>query len=601
MGRSGASGWTTGVLTLLAAVFADLEPVRADVGADECYSVYRVEKRLDLSVNFGLSLERRHVSSTVDVHVRELPPRRPTGETAEDESDDRPRSFLFQLRSAVARSEGVTEDLSRRYAPPFVVRASRANGAALELLTTHADETVTKEYRALFDLFQYSPEGGRHRYTDGNGLYVASMEKEGREGERLSKVNEGYVRGASAGRADTPDVVYARTRMWPSSDQEDCFYRRATVRERTESVLSGVSMVESVGEVEIALAPERSLPASDVFFDLTDELSGWPAPPAEPAIDAEQASERLPYLLTELAALAGQDERFIALLLAERATWPYLADHLVRGGISDELGRELFWALDRIDSPASVSALTRLAVAGLDPPQGSRAVLALGSTSAPLDAEGLTRLKRYADSVASEVDADEEALIFVRMLGAMADRRLVRDPAGSADLRDFLYARSGTASEAMNAALMSAVGNLRESIDERGERILMQGLSDASGTVRRAAARAFSRIPLPAGRGAEIVGALRAEPGRQVAEALVAALGRAGPDDGAARRELVTLAADERFADAALASLVKADFELDAFEIDRLEAMLRVEREAANATRLAALILKNRRRVAGER
>ena len=558
-----------------------------------CYSAYKLTQNLDLSVNFGLSLQQRNNYAESEIHVRELAiPDKTKHHYQKISSSDSVKSYLFLTRSYLGGSKESAENHEVSQGSIFVAYVDAVTGSLLDHVSSSEDSEIVRKNLAHFDLFQYSHNGGLYQYRNGNGWYQGRITRTLDSSGLVVKENIGYKQ---TGNGNTPaiEIVNSRVELELSEDSTACFYQSATGNEQFESVVSSVSMVEGSSEYTVELVPESRLPATHFFFELSDDVSSWPGVTVEKRISQAEAFDKLEYSFTYLSGLLAQDAQFKEALLRESDTWPYLASYILDNGISDELSKKLFWALDSIDSKASVKALSRLVSAPLQRLDHFRAVMALSSTSAPFDDESLELLKGRMSQISTGETINQDNLPFVRMLGAMADRRQTTDPVRSAEIRDYLYAQSGVSSELVNAALISSIGNLGSSIDSRGETILLDALNATEQSVRLSAASAFRRLPYREANTSVLVDAINSGTGLEAKKLLIDAVGNASKDNTALKNTLIALLSDDQLASVSLKSLVNVGFDLNGDDIASLKSRLRVESSVESQKNLARLILSN--------
>ncbi len=569
----------------------------ASTANNDCYSAYAMEQSIDLSINFGLAMERRKTNVASTIHVRKIMLSSSTIQQYEKLSTGDVHAYLFLLEPVSMNSNGISLDSAGRYDHPFLSIVDSDNGKLIDLLSSSVDQKVIKEYLAFYDLFQYSESEGEYTYRNGNGSYQATIEKGRKSNSAMSilKSNDGYV-SLDESAAPNIDILSSGWTLSIDSQSQDCFYTSAVGSESFESELSGLSMIAGSTTVNLASTPSLRLTPSHFFHTLTDDLTLWPRHAPTKSTSLTEAMIELPFAVTKLSAFIDNDKKFLEALAQEQALWPYLFDYIAQHGITDELSKQLFWGLDRIDTKASVHALTKLAAGELNRRDHFRAVVALSSTSAPLNEAGIDLLKGRFTTNLVNLDPTSDALIMPRMMGAVAHRRLQTDPSSAADIREFLYTQVGTSTDTGNSAVISAIGNLKDGIDSTGEQILLEQLAVGSVSVRHSAASAFNRIPFNVENSAKLLDQTRIETNRMVQVELIKNLGRAPADDVEVKNTLIELSGHAHLSEAALGALQRLDPRLEPNDIEVLSTTLSQTDVIATQKILATLILKNRKR-----
>ena len=556
-----------------------------------CYSAYNLQQFLNLSVHFGQEIENQKIKVDTNIHIREIPISKKNLPVTE--GSDGParniRGYVFLVRPNASSVNGVSMDMAQRYDHPFLVLMDTDSGELIDLKSTNTNRDVLNEYLSFFDIFQYSDKAGKYQYRNGNGVYQAQINLSKENPEQISKENTGYVKVLEKNK---PLVLSSLLSITLDKTRSECFYKDSKGVEVFNQTLAADAYVNGKATLTTKSDVKRSLPSSHFFYTLSDNLESWPSFKKPETITKKEAFTRLPFLMTKLSSLTSDKTKFVEALLLERTAWPYLSDYILENGISNETSMKLFWALDRINSTDSVSALASLATSPLEGRELFRAALALGSTSAPFDQEGMTKLQNHMLNFPDPGTDATEHLAFIRMLGAMADERVETAPSQSDELKYFLYSQTNVHDESVNAAVIDAIGNLGETIDPEGKNILLDGLSKDSSKVRLSAASAFKRIPYDTEYTNQFINQLASEKDLQIKNEIVEVLGQTNKSDLAAKDQLLSLLEDPKLSNKSLESLKNINYKYRVEDINLLESKLSQETNKANQRLLASLILK---------
>lgn len=589
----------TGMLSLQM-VAAQASEQRLSNTNTSCYSSYHFTQKMDLSVNFGSSIQQQKTQVDMDIHVREIAVSDNTRSQFRNESrPDDIRSFVMLVNSNLSKVNGVEVDMSERFRHPFLVFLDNDSGKLLDLKSTVEDLEIRQQYLSFFDLFQYSEHSGEYRYRNSNGWYQAKISQTAKNPARLIRENTGYLE-TDEDNNRTQQLKQSILSITMDDTQSECFYRKAEGEEAFNRVLTAKAFVKGDARITIEADLTRTLPAQHFFYTLTDELTTWPVfdNMQTVSITQEQAFSKLPILLTELSSLILDRSQFIQAMLADREVWPFLSNYILTHSLSDELSVKLFWSLDRIDTTESVNALAKLVTSPLSDRDLFRAMMALGSTSASFDQASVELLKNHMATISSTGFTRSDDITFIRMLGAMVDNRNTTDPHQSNELKHFLYDQAGAYDETVNAAVIDAIGNLKGSIDVEGEEILLQGLSEESDNIRLAAISAFKRVPYKAENSYVFIDQLNNENNINIKSRLIEVMGRTNNSDYEVKQQLLSLvnnSTSPKLKNKSLGSLKKINYAFEDNDIQILESELRQETDKASQRLLAALILKHRR------
>lgn len=593
------------ILMLVTLILSVLPVISLALGAETsnkefCYSAYHLQQQLDMSVNFGQTVQQQKTRVDVDIHVREIPASSRDLSLVYDKGDSgrNIRSFVVLVSPNTSKVNGVEMDMSQRYRHPFLVLVDGDSGELIDLKSTVQEQVIINEYLSFFDLFQYSESNGEYHYRNGNGRYQARINNSENDPGQLTKRNVGYLKTDDEN-SNELQLLESYLSITLAESESECFYQKGHGVEVFKTTLSTKAFVDGDAKIAIESDLKRALPSTHFFYTLTDDLATWPGFNVVETITSEHAFARLSILMEQLSSLTQDDSQFLKAMLLEKATWPYLAEYILENGVSNELSLELFWGLDKIDTSESVNSLAVLATSPLSDRDLFRAVMALGSTSASFDQDSIVLLQNHMANFTSPEFAQPEKLTFIRMLGAMASRRSTTDPLQSSELRSFLYSQVGGYDESVNAAVIDAIGNLKDSIDIEGEDILLRELSADSEKVRLSSVSAFKRVPYKSEHSDVFIDQLANESNLEIKNSIVEVLGRTDNTDLKVKHQLLILldnSDNAKLKNKSLASLKKVDYVFQSDDIHLLESRLRKETDRANQRLLASLILKHRRK-----
>lgn len=559
-------------------------------GNNLCSSTYNIQQDLSLTMNFGAKIQQQQIKVDLNLHVRELAVSQEQTEYYRAHNIDRVRFFLFLAKPNSHRANGVVMDNDHRYQHPFIVVSDASNGALISLKTTENDAAAINEYESFYDLFQYSNHQGEYTYKNGNGRYLANIDAQ--QTGHLIKTNLGYAdEGNNAPMVNIEDHFL---NILLDQKGKECFYQKSHGEERFKTVISPNATIAGDASISVIAAPSHALPATHIFYSLTDELNEWPSYKKATVISREEALSKIPNFLTSLTASLNDNDQFVITMLQHKELWNYLAEHIQSDALANELSLKLFWALNRINSTDSVHALVNLTTSELSNRDQFRSVLALSSTSASFDQNSIALLTDQLSAFGQNENIDDIELMYIRLLGAMASRRHIKDPMQSTEIKQFLYANANSFNPNGNAAVISAIGNLKESIDSEGESILLRSLSDNSEQIRVSASSAFNRVPYKPEHGEQLINQLGNERSHTVRKNLITVLGKASKTETSVKQTLISELNNPLLDQTALASLKKVGFVLANEDIKVLEDKLRNESNIVNQRLLASLILKHR-------
>lgn len=578
---------------LMAALSANAEVKTDFVSANAlCYSAYHLEQDLELQVNFGGSVEQQKTKIDVDLHVREVLINKNRYSNITESTSDKEilRSYVFLVSPNSSKTNGVVMDMKQRYLHPFVVVVDGHSGKLIDIKSTEDDEKVLSEYRSFYDIFQYSNQAGEYRYINANGRYQAVIQS---EGDSLIKRNLGYIDNDNKSNLKIEESYLEIT---ADKSLHECFYKKSKGKEKFKSVLSAKAFVKGESLFTVMADANRALPTSHYFYSLASDSSTWPGfEKAADMLSPDEALAKMPAFMKKLSLAIEDEDLFIKMLMLEKQLWQYLPENIMEYGLSDDVSKKLFWALDRIDTKESVSALAKLTTSPLSARDHYRAVLALTSTNAAFDQNSVDILISHLSNFRNPEYAQPENLTFVRLLGAMASQRNATDPQHSAEIRDFLYSQVGSFDDNTNAAVIDAIGNLKGSINVDGESILSNQLSYGSDAERLSAASAFKRIPFNADNNVVMVERLAVESNYEIKNVLIGVLGKSNKSDNQVKQKLINVLDDKKLKQTALKSMKQISYDYQSEEIRVLEESLRNENNSVNQRLLASMIMKHRR------
>lgn len=557
-----------------------------------CYSAYHLQQNLNLLVNFGDNIEQQKTKMDINLHVREIPitdnkylQKKLTNE------DKNLRSYVFLINPNSSKTNGIKMDIKSRYQHPFIVVVDGVSGELLNIHSTVDNADILNEYRSFYDIFQYSETVGKYRYQNANGWYQAAIED---NGEYLVKQNLGYLENNHNGTNLHIEKSYLT--ITRNKTENNCFYHKAKGEENFKSVLSLKAFVDGNTSFTVNADTNRALPASHYFYSLSSDLLTWPRlEDKTPVLSLTEAKQKTLVLMQHLSLTLEDDDLFLKTLKQEKNLWQYLSENIIEHGLSDELSKKLFWALDRIDTKESVSTLAKLVTSPLTARDHYRAVLALGSTNAAFDQNSVARLTNHLSHFINPEYSAPKNLTFVRMLGAMASQRNVTDPQHSADIRDFLYSQVGSFDNHVNAAVIDAIGNLKGAINAEGETILSNQLQHGSNTERLSAASAFKRIPFNADNNDVLLEQLTLENHHETKKVILDVLGKSSKSNNQIKQTLISVLGNNKLKQNALKSMKNIGYDYQRGDIKVLEENLRDEKNSVNQRLLATMILKHRR------
>ncbi len=589
-------------LNRLGVVILGSLPVAIQAGSPDqnhnasCYTAYHLQQQLDLTMNFGSITQQQKTDVDIDFHIREIAVADSTLSLLKNRGATKNvRSYVGLLLPNESKVNGAFVDISQRYSHPFLVLVDDDTGELIDLKSTTQERDILKEYLSFYDLFQYSEQPGEYQYKNGNGRYQAQITTAVDKPGVVSRKNRGYL--ATSGK-NQPQVVESDYSFSVSDSSSECFYQKGRGTEAFSTVLAAKSIIDGDASITIEADSKRALSPDHYFFRLGHNLEFWPTVSEAEPLTSEEAFAKLPFLMATLSSLTEDKSQFVSVMLENEALWPHLAEYILENGISNEVSLKLFGALNRIDTTASVNALALLATSPLSERELFRAVMALGSTTSSFKQDELEQLNSHFMDAIIRDESQTEDFTFIRMYGAMAQKRDSNDPLQRMEMRSFLYAQSGNYSDAGNAAVMDAIGNLRESVDREGEDLLLRGLKEEATVVRHSAASAFKRIPYKAEYSRVFIDQLANERNTKVIQTIIEVLGNSENSDLEVKHQLLSVlnrSNNNKLKNRSLGSLVKINYSFQQEEVELLETNLRKESNNANQRLFASLILKHRR------
>ncbi len=564
---------------------------------ERCYSIYHLEQRLKLRVNLGEAIQNQNISMDMDIHVRELAstkePISRNGGKAKGLSLKEIRVFTMLIKPNFSKVNGVELELAQRYAHPFLIYANAKTGELIDLKSTVNDQSIINEYLSFFDLFQYAKRSGSYRYRNGNGFYKAEIQNLNSAGKELTKVNTGYIN-----EDNKLKIRKSHLSIVTDENQSNCFYQSSQGVESFKTILSKQAFVEGDATVKIVADKNRRLKKGHFFFTLNDHLDSWPGFEKVKKISQQQAFIKIPFLMTKLSALIENKPEFLSAMRSEKSTWPFLVDYMLVNNIDEELSYKIFWALDRINTTESVSALAKISISTLPKELLYRAILAFSSTTAPLDSESFEMIKSHIEAMSELEFNSQESLLLVRVLGALAKRQSEHSPIQSNQIREFLYSQVDSPIDIFAASVIEAIGNLKDGIDEDGVDILINGLDTDSKVINQSALQALIKIPYNSDYTELYVSKLTSARHPAMKGSIIDLLGNSPKTDSIVKIQLLSIVSkstDLIYRKKSLNSLRKIGYNFQVDDVDLLKSQLRRESDKTNQKLLAALILKSRR------
>jgi len=572
---------------LLATVNQSL--VAKSTNKEYCYSTYHLEQQLKLNVNFAEVIEKQNVTMDMNIHVREI-----STSKLFSNANSEIRSFILLIKPNHSKVNGVAMEMSERYKHPFLVYVNADTGEIVDLKSTVDEQSVINEYLSFFDLFQYTTKSGYYQYRNGNGYYKVAIQNLNNTDGKVTKKNSGYVQSNSK-----VEVKNSQQSIVLGDSQDECFYHSSEIVESSKTTLSRQASIVGDASATVVLDNSHALSGDHFFFKLTEQLDLWPNFKFEEKINLEQALIKITELMESLIAITENKSEFLSVMKADQAVWPFIADYMRDNDLDEELSHKIFWALDKINTTKSVSALARISVSSLRKQLSYRAIIALSSTSAPLDSESFELVTSYVGGLSQTEFNSPESLLLVRVLGSLARRQSINFPVQSNEIMQFLYSQINHASGEFAASVMDAIGNLKDNIDSDGVDILMNGLNADSEIVKYAALQALAKVPYDADYSKRYVAQLESESYSKTKSGIIELLGNSPKTDSIVKNQLLSTMAksnDLIHRKKALRSLRKIDYNFQVDELDLLQSQLRLEPDKTNQKLLAGLILKARRR-----
>ncbi len=560
-----------------------------------CYSPYLLSQDVDLSLKFGEAVQKQKVSIKFELHIREVSISNSVSYKKKNSGIETKelRAFIFLVKADQGKVDNQQTAINAtRYKHPFLVVIDARTGELLDLKSSTENKQLLKEYRSFYDYFQYTKDSGTYRYVNENGLYQATIHVQKPKFEKqktvvLHKVNKGYVKGNN-----TLVIKDSLLEITIDETADNCFYSKATGKEHIINTFTPKTTITSQLKLLIKLDEKRKLPITDTFFTLGTNIDQWPSmDKVAIKLSLKEALKQLPGYISKLTAQVLNDKNFLDVLRSKSELWPFLAEYIREKGIDNATSRQLFWALDRIDSTASVATIVGLATSPLDERELFRAAVALGSTTAPLDNESMEKIQKHLLTADELQDKPTSYLAFVRMLGAVADGRQISAPLQNIKIKDFIYSQVNMHDDDVEAAIYDAIGNLGSSIDNKGRELLFNGFNEPSEKIKLAAVSAFKRIPYEKKYSSKFIQQFDQESNPQVKNTIIEIFSNTQRTDLVVKKHLMMSLNDQRYSKAALTSLKAINYNLAGNEIRKLENNLQRETNPSKQKLLAHLIL----------
>jgi len=564
-------------------------------GADNlCYSTYNVQQKIQHSMRMGVDSKNQVTVMDLDIHVREIKNIESNALVNLDHAQ--PAKDIISYVGLIIPNKitvnGIDGDLSELYQHPFLTTIDKSSGKVLSIRSSTDDTNILSNYLSVVDLFQYSTVAGKYRYKNANGQYDALISKADNNSMNVVKTISGYLKTSKLKRehSSTQDIIF-------SKGQLDCFYTESSTTDEFRINISSDAYIFGESSVFINADDARKLTDQHYFYSLTNDVSTWPKFKLKTRLTREQAFSQFPLLISKLTSLLDNDDEFLIALKASESSWSHLVDYIVEQGVNTEVSLKLIGSLNRINSKESVNVLVDFASGALPQKEKIHAAMALGRSSAAFTEDGMQILKAQMNDITG-INATGRELIFIRMLGSMAENRNENNPQQSNDMRQFLYSQAGQYSEHINAAVIDSIGNLKDSIDIAGEEILLQSLTVTSPLVRKSAVSALKRVPYKTYYTDSLISQIENESSVSLQSNIIKVLGGSNNTDLVAKQKLISIietSGSTQIKNASLSSLKRIDFPLKSDDISVLESKLSHEKNVSNQKLLAALIMKHRR------
>lgn len=555
-----------------------------------CYTAYQLEQEILLTSTFASTVKTNRVKFNNQIHVKEVPvPDAIQNNIELLPSYSAAKSFIFLVSSPNSGADGVAD-----FAPPFLVVVEQATGKLISLESNIDDSTVQNQNLNYYDLFQYSNTSGKFQYRNANGEYLSDIKLD-LDTNEIQKKNKRYLPSLSSANITILDsqLVYKL-----EQNEDHCFFKSAVGTDVISHSLTSDTLIDVDASINVHVDPDLALDDGHFFHQLSNDTSQWPTTNKNvKTISRIEALERLPNFINILSMLTDNKDDFFEGVARQALLWPYLSEYLLSQTIPDDVSRLLFLSLDRLDSPVSVSALTQLAISHLNPKDAFRVSIALGSTDATIDDESLNNLLRHVSELDSLAELPSEQLVLIRMLGAMTQSRLNKNPLQSGKIKQFIYSQVDSQTPEKQLAVIDAIGNLGNAIDSTGQAILLEKASAASPDQRRAAAAAFARLPYEVAMEPAIIERMNQETDTQVQQAWLQVLSNADSSNLAIKAQLIDRIKHKQLGTQALMSLKTIDYRYSNDEIHKFELTLKNESNPQRQQLLASLILKHRRQL----
>ncbi len=563
-----------------------------------CYSPYLLHQEIDLSLKFGEITQKQKVSTKFELHIREVAIANPDSYKNKSSSIEKKiRAFIFFVKADKGKVDETKATVNiSRYNHPFLVVIDASTGKLLDLKSSTKNKQRLKEYRSFYDYFQYSNQSGTYHYVNANGLYRASIlvQKPKINKQKtvlLHKINKGYVEET---KNNTLTIKNSLLEITIDKMAGNCFYSKATGIEHIENTFTSKTIISSELKLTIGIDIKKKLPITDAFFTLGTNVDQWPSMnKVAIKLSLKQALKQLPAYMSRLKVQVLNDKKFLEVLRSKKELWPFLARYIREKGIDNLTSRQLFWALDRIDSTASVATIVNLATSPLDERELFRAAVALGSTTAPLDEGSMIQIQKHLLISAEIQDKPSSYLAFVRMLGAVADGRKISAPLQNTEIKDFIYSQVNMHDDVVDAAIYDAIGNLGSSIDMAGRDILFNGFNEPLEKIKLAAISAFKRVPYESEQSNKFIQRFNSETNSQVKNTIIEIFAKSNKSDLEVKKHLMKSIKNKRYSKSALISLKKINYNLSEVNIKHLENTLRKEANPSKQKLMAELIITN--------
>jgi hypothetical protein len=587
----------------------------AMAAANQCEAAFELSQSIDMAMRFNGVEQHQKVNVAYTLYVRSVPVPK---EFKKKTNDSGLVAYLFLVNSPLveeksngklsgdsvdktsAYGEEVNVNDHRRnqqpYPHPFLVVAD-STGAMLTLQSTSVDIAVLKAYRSFYDVFQFSWLENSYQYLNGIGRYDASVvalkqNSTSPYSNAVIRRNKGYIETDTA---LSVQLLESEMRFYQYETQ-DCFFDKAEGVDVFSQTLNADTYVDIDSTIGLKKHSKQTKPLPAYFLSLTSDVDQWPGFGIVEQLSSQEIERRAPLLLLRLSSLVDDKEAFFLRLKEDVHLLPYLHEYLQENMLENEVSKKLYWALDRLNTVESVALLVNQSIYANSERDRYRSALALSSTNAPLSNEQINALKDHVLAGSTNTGYTKNHLVYVRLFGVIAKNRYQFHPEQSQSLRDYLYSQIGMNNTELNKAVIDAVGNLGQAIDDEGYGLLFSEAQYGSQSMRVSAVDALGRLNLTKELWANVKQAYHEEKALPVRQRWLALMKTAYDADLEVKLLLLNALNDDNLKVTALNSLDSVDFELNGEDILLLKAHLKENQNPTVQKQLASLIMRAKRR-----